>query len=228
MLITIFLLLIFGACVGVLYTEGMWSNAIRLVNVVTAALLATSHFEAAARMLEGYFPSFTYVWDFLALWLLFALFMVVFRLLTDLISRVKVRFLSLADHIGSACFAVLVGWVMMCFAGMTLHTAPLARTFLGGYNPESPMFMGLLSPDRQWLAFAQRTSLGQFSCGMSADDRQKNRYGQRDEDKAWEKELRVFDRNSEFLPKYATRRARLQAHMAQPGTRSLRVDPSAK
>jgi hypothetical protein len=225
-MLTLFLLLIFAACIGLLYTEGMWSNAIRLVNVVTAGLLATSYFEATAGMLEGMMPSYTYVCDFLAVWLLFALFMVVFRLLTDTISRVKVRFLGLADRIGSVFFAVLVGWVMMCFTGMTLHTAPLARSFMGGYSPESRMFLGL-APDRQWLAFVQRVSLGQFSRGMSEEDRKKNLYGQREGDKDWEKKLRVFDRNSEFLPKYATRRARLEAHMAQPGTRSLRVDPSA-
>ena len=40
-LLPLLLLLIFAAAVGFLYPEGMWSNAVRLINVVTAALLAT-------------------------------------------------------------------------------------------------------------------------------------------------------------------------------------------
>ena len=84
----------------------MWSNAIRLINVVTAALLATNFFEPLAAWLDlSCAPSFTYVWDFLALWALFAVISTVFRLLTDKVSQVNVRFLGLADRIGSSVFS---------------------------------------------------------------------------------------------------------------------------
>ena len=45
---------------------------------------------------------------------------------------------------------------------MTLHTAPLARHFLGGAfqrEPDSKMFFGL-APDRVWLAWVHRESKG--------------------------------------------------------------------
>ena len=52
MWITLLLLLIFVGCIAALYTDGMWSNAIGLINVVTAALLATNFWEPAADWLE--------------------------------------------------------------------------------------------------------------------------------------------------------------------------------
>jgi hypothetical protein len=216
MLLALILLLIFAACVGFLYAEGTWTNALRLVNVVTAALLATNFWEPAATWLDAWQPTYTYAWDFLALWALFAMFFSVLRVLTDAVSRVKVRFLTLADHVGSALLAACIGWVMVCFTTMSLHTAPLARNFLAGsFNPQNPrMLFGLVGPDRQWLGFTQKMSRGAFCRSSSESD--------------WKAEKYVFDPRGEFIPKYATRRANLEANMAKPGARSIRVDPDAK
>ena len=137
------------ACIGFLYPDGMWGNAIRLINVIIAALLAMNFFEPLARLLEGWWPSWTYCWDFIALWGVFTLSIVVLRTVTDLVSRVKVRFLKIVDQIGSAGFAALIGWVMVCFTLTTLHTAPLGQTFLfGAFQAGKPMFLGIMSPDQ--------------------------------------------------------------------------------
>ena len=125
MLLNALLLVIFFACVACLYTEGLWGNAIGLINVVTSALLATNFFEPLAGWMEKQAPSFSYVWDFLALWGLFGLFVVVFRVATDLLSKVKVRFLKIADQIGGAVLSLWTAWVIVCFTAMSLHTAPL-------------------------------------------------------------------------------------------------------
>ena len=170
------MLVIIFACVATLYTDGMWSNAIRLINVVTAALLATNFFEPVARWLDDWQPSYTYLWDFLALWGLFAVFMAIFRVLTDQVSKVQVRFLKVADRIGSAVFALWIGWVMVCFTMMTLHTAPLARTFLfGGFQPEQRMFLGF-APDRQWLGFVQKESLGALCRSATPEEWEQEKY----------------------------------------------------
>jgi len=191
MLLTLLMLVIFAACVGLLYPEGMWSNALRLINVVTAALLAVNYFEPVAYWLEGMMPSFTYFWDYIALWGVFAVSMMVFRLITDRVSHVKVRFLILADRIGSGFFAAWVGWVMVCFTMMTLHAAPMERVFLsGGFQAESNMVVGL-APDRQWLGFVQKMSLGTFS----------------------RSEVNTFDPQAEYMLKCASRRANLGNHM---------------
>jgi uncharacterized membrane protein required for colicin V production len=210
MVISIIFLLILAASVGILYTEGIWNNSLRLVNVVTAALLATNFWEPVANLLNDWQPSLTYFWDFVSLWLLFAIASFVLRLLTDLASRVKVRLLKLADRIAGPIIALLVGWVLVCFTAMTLHTAPLAREpFFGSFRPESPVFLGLLSPDRYWLAFVQKMSLGQFSREGAEKELKDEKY--------------IFDPQGEFLLKYAARRAQLEAQMA--GTHSLRYAP---
>ncbi len=157
------LAVVFVACLACLYTEGMWGNAVRLINVVTAGLLATNFFEPVARWMESLADSYTYTLDFLALWGLFGLSMVVLRLITDFLSRVKVRFMKIVDQVGGTILACCVGWTMVCFTTMTLHTAPLAENFLfDAFQYDQPMFMGM-SPDRHWLGFAETVSGGSMS-----------------------------------------------------------------
>jgi uncharacterized membrane protein required for colicin V production len=202
------LFVIFIACVAVLYTEGMWGNAILLFNIVMAALLAVNYWEPLATWLDDWQPSYTYVWDFLSLWAVFALSMIILRAATDSLSRVKVRFLKIADRIGSVFFAAWIGWVLVCFTTMTLHTAPLARKFMfGGFDPEKrEKFLGM-APDRMWLGFAQKMSLGAF-CRAGTQ--------------AGKNEETVFDPAGQFMPKYATRRAKLEAHMKSSHTLRVR------
>ncbi len=221
MWITLLLLVIFFVCFGFLFTEGMWSNALTLVNVLTAALLATNWFEPVAGWLEGMGPSYTYYWDFLALWGLFALLMAILRGATDFISKVKVRFRKITDQIGGPAFAALVGWAMVCFTTMSLHTAPLARNFMGGsFEPEQKMFVGL-APDRKWLAFVQTLSRGPFSSGATAEDLR--------EQPAWEEDqTRTFDPRSEFMPKYATRRDALEAYVKKHGATRIREETTSQ
>jgi uncharacterized membrane protein required for colicin V production len=193
-ILPLLMFLLLFAVVAACFGEGMWSNAVRLVNVVTAALLATNFYEPVARALDNWDKSFTFLWDFLALWGLFAVFLLVFRELTDRISRVNVRFLKIADRIGSVVFSLLVGWVVVCFTLMSLHTAPLGRNFLwGGFTTDRDerMVMGL-GPDRQWLGFTRNLSTASF--GRS--------------DESWE-----FNADDEFIPKYATRRKVIEDHI---------------
>jgi hypothetical protein len=126
--------------------------------------------------------------------------------LTDRISKVQVRFLKIADRIGSWFFSFWIGWVMVCFTMMSLHTAPLGRNFFfEGFKPEEKMIVGM-APDRQWLGFVQKMSINTFS--RSAPLEEKERY--------------VFDPNGEFMPKYASRRANIESHISS--TQSLRVN----
>jgi uncharacterized membrane protein required for colicin V production len=201
---SLLLFLVFGACVACLYAEGLWSNAIRLINVVTAALLATDFWEPAAGFLDDKWHSFAYFWDFLALWGLFALLMVVFRVATDFLSRVKVRFLSLADRIGSALLAMWIGWVMVCFTATTLHTAPLAREFLFGSFQAESRASSRWSPEVMWLGFVQQASSGSFCRSATPEERKQDKY--------------VFDPRGEFMPRYATRRAMLESHVQATGS----------
>ena len=190
------LIVIFLFCLAFLYTEGMWSNALQLVNVLTAALLAMNFWEPLARFLEGQMPSATYIWDLVALWGIFALSLFVFNTACRSASGVKVRFKKIAEQIGSGVLAALVGWVVVCFTTTTLHTAPLAEKFLfGGFNAETRMLFGL-APDRQWLGFVNMVSGGALSRLHT------NR----------------FDPDRQFLAKYAKRRADFESHFTVTGS----------
>ncbi len=215
-------LVVFATCLALLYQDGLWGNAIRLINVVTAALLATNYFEPVAGWLEGMEPTYSYLWDFLALWGLFAVFSVIFRAATDTISRVKVRFLKLADQIGSVLCSAWIGWVMVSFTAFSLHVAPLGREFLGGaFVPEERVARS--GAELYWLGFMQRVSRGQFSRRLSEREVAADAYASQQENRPGEEDLAVFDRTGELLPKYATRRARLQSHVEDTGV--IRVRP---
>lgn len=193
MVVDIILIVVFIAVIGFGFAEGLWANAIRLVNVVTAALLATSYFEPVAGWIAALVPSYEYFADILAIWGLFALVLAVLNALTELVSRKNVRFPPVVDRIGSGLLVTWAAWVMVCFTLTTLHTAPLPRNSLfGSFRPEQRMFFGL-APDRQWLAFVHKMSQGALSAAP-------------------------FDPESEFVIKYAHRRSALEAHVKQTGS----------
>ena len=165
MLLSILLFLIFVAVFASLMTQGLWSNTVTLVNVITSALIATNYFEPVADFLDNQEPSFTYVWDLAAIWIIFGITMVVLRAATDYMSNIKVRFFMPVEKVGGIVMAVWVSWIMLCFTTMTMHTAPLSRHFLGGafqQQPDSKMLFGL-APDRVWLAWVHRESQGALS-----------------------------------------------------------------
>ena len=58
MIVTVLMLAILFACAAMLYNDGMWSNAIRLINTITAGLLAMNFFEPAADWLEQQAPAY--------------------------------------------------------------------------------------------------------------------------------------------------------------------------
>jgi hypothetical protein len=130
--------------------------------------------------------------------------MMILRMATDSLSKVKVRFMKIAERIGSVVFAILVGWVMVCFTTMSMHTAPLARNFLfEGFVPEEEgKFLGMAT-DQQWLGFMQKMSRGAFSRSGTEGELKSEKY--------------VFDSRDEFMRKYATRRDSLEVHLKSTG-----------
>ena len=101
--------------------------------------------------------------DFLALWICFILFAVVFRAVTDAVSKVRVRFLKIVDLWGGAVLSLCIGWVMVGFTLTSLHAAPLAQyPLLGSFQPQNSMFFGMFAPDREWLGFTKYQSSGPY------------------------------------------------------------------
>ncbi len=190
-------LVIVVMCVVFLRDEGFWGAAIVWVNTFFSALLAINFFEPLAKALEtqtgGFVASFTYFLDFLSLWIVFLASYWILRTVTGFLSRVRVRFRLPVEAAGKYLISALVGWEIACFAMMTLHTAPLPRNFLkGAFQPEQRMAFGQ-APDRKWLGFMQKLSLGPLSRSTGEGG-----------------SVEPFDPDGEFLMKYAARREALE------------------
>lgn len=195
MTLNLILLAVFATVTLALWKEGIWGTLVMLLDVLLAATVATAWYERVVAVLEPRVPSYTYLLDFVAMWGLFCLILLVLREATDRISRTKVRLRRPVELFGGPLVAALVGWVMTCFTAATLHVAPVPRDFVQP-TPEARMLFGL-APDRKWLAWVRNaTRGGPFAVPASA-----------------------FDKDADFIIRYADRRKRLEA---EPG---LRVQP---
>ncbi|MCC7083820.1 MAG: CvpA family protein [Pirellulales bacterium] len=185
MYITIALLVIFFICLGMIFNEGLWGAAVMFINVLLSAMIATNFFEPLATWANSQMGSYTYLIDFVSLWLIFCVSLIVLRILTDTLSRYRVRFKKPVDIGGGLFFAAWIGWLMIQFSLFTLHTSPLSRNFFGGdFQPEpnSAMFFGL-APDRNWMAFMHKMGEdGSLGTGTP------------------------FDKEGDFILRYGTRR----------------------
>jgi hypothetical protein len=195
MILNLVLLAVFVVVSLALWKDGMWGSLVMLLDVLVAATAATAWYERLVAVLEPRLPSYTYLLDFVAVWGLFCLILLVLREATDRISRTKVRMRRPVELFGGPVVAALAGWVMTCFTAATLHVAPLPRDVVQP-TPEARMFFGL-APDRKWLSWVRGATLGgPFAVPDSA-----------------------FDKDADFIIRSADRRKRLEA---EPG---LRVGP---
>lgn len=156
------LLGIFGIVTAALWSQGLWSCAVTLVNLILAMLIATNFYEPVCALLEGAgAKSFTYLLDFLILWVLFAVAYGILRAVTDAISRRKVKFIMPVEMAGRSLLAASCGWLVVCFVAFSLHMAPLNSVSpLGAWSsPQAPTII-FTSPDRLWLAFMHTRSKG--------------------------------------------------------------------
>jgi hypothetical protein len=192
MVITLVVLVIFVGCFASMFNNGLWSNALMLVNVLTAGLLAFNYFEPLAEWLERQWPSLNYVWDFVSVWLIFIVAMVALRAATDYMSNIKVRFLLPVDRAGGYILALWVSWVTVSFTTATLHTAPLARNFLGFQPAPEDKMLGGFPPDRIWLAWVRSESMGSL-CRLER--------------------LNPFDPLADFVLRYGKRREQFEGQL---------------
>jgi hypothetical protein len=185
------LFVIFLAVAAAIWLQGFWSGMVTLVNMLLAMVIATSFYEPAATAIEGFgAQSWTYLLDFVVLWLLFFLAYSILRAVTDSISRERVKFDLPIEIGGRSILAVWCGWLMVCFVAFSLHMAPLNNANpLGAWQKTQSKAFGPLAPDRQWLGFMHSRSLGALGGN-------------------------VFDPNGEFLLKHHDRRQKYAKEQA--------------
>lgn len=187
-MVTVILLLTFVVVAGLLVRERLWGSMLMFLNVLAAATMATAWYEPLAALgdphLTRLIPPFPQFVDVVAAWGLFWIILGVLRIVTDLVSRTRVAFPPLVDWAGAAVFSLLTAWVFVGFAATTFHMSPLPRETVQP-TPMAKMFLGL-APDRAWLAWVRGGSLsGPFAAGGD----------------------RVFDKDADFVLRYADRRA---------------------
>jgi len=187
MIIALVLLAILVAVTVMLVREGLWRSLLMFFNVLAAAAIATAWYAPLANFLEVHLASYTYLLDFLSIWLIFCVVLALAREATDRLSPNRVEFPQLVERIGVGIPAFLTGWVMMAFTAATLHTAPVPRDLVQP-TPEANMFFLGLAPDRAWLSWVRGASrTGPFSMPDQ-----------------------VFDKDADFVLRYADRRLKLE------------------
>ena len=213
----LFLFLLFLIVAAALWFQGLWSNAVTMINLIIAMLLATNFWEVISTALENgtilfgieieflKLGSFTYLLDFIVLWFLFVFFFVFLRLITDLLSRTRVKFEMPIEMGGRSLLAMWNAWLVVCFTAFSLQMAPLNSVNpLGAWETPNQSSFLFVSPDRLWLRFMQSRSRGALARGHFSQ----SPYSQHADDQA--ANVEAFDPLSEFPIKYRERRAKYQ------------------
>ncbi len=193
------LFLIFAGTVAALWFHGTWNNCVTLINMTLAMMIATNYYEPIAMMLEGLDQSFTYLLDFVVIWILFGVTFGILRLLTDTLSPNRVKFMMPVEMALRSLTAVWGGWMMICFVGFTLHFAPLNNESPGGALASKPAVHGL-SPFAAWHSFMHYRSVYALSRG-NFDSMFPDAQG---------RDVQPFDAKNDFFDKYHDRRIRYQ------------------
>jgi len=154
---------VFFATLAMMVREGLWSNTITLINMIVCGLVAFGFYSPLANMLdERLSGEFTYVLDFVCLWVVFIVSMLICRVMTGAASRTRMRFKYPIDSVGGPLVGLVAAWVLAGFVTATLHTAPMPRNAFGGKlvhtQDEVATASGLTSPDLGWLRFVERVS----------------------------------------------------------------------
>jgi len=158
----IYLIVVF-ASLAMMVREGLWSNTITLINVIVSGLAAFGFYSPLAILLDEQLKGrFTYLLDFLCLWVIFVVVMLICRTITGFASKTRLRLKYPIDSIAGPLVGLIAAWVLAGFVMATLHTSPMPRdAFSGGLefsDSEVATKSGLMAPDLAWLRFVQRVS----------------------------------------------------------------------
>lgn len=173
MFLAIFLIILFAAT-AMMVREGLWSNSISLINIIVSGLVAFGFYAPLTILIdEKTNGQYTYVLDFIVIWLLYVVTMVICRALTGAASKTRMRFKYPIDTIGGPAIGFLAAWVLAAIVMATLHTAPMGKDAFGGglVKPaDVESASAFTSPDASWLRFVQKmtspVALGGSSAGQ--------------------------------------------------------------
>src|SRR5436190_8586260 len=157
----IYLIVLFAG-LAMTVREGVWSNTLTLISVIVSGLVAFGFYSPVVAYLDEEATSgqHTYWLDFAIIWALYAVTMVILRLLFAAASKTRLRFKHPIDPVGGPIIGFLAAWVLAAFTLATLHTSPMPKNAFGGklvyHRAETALL--LMSPDTAWLLFIERMS----------------------------------------------------------------------
>jgi len=152
----LFLFLVLAATAAGVWFQGLWSGAVTIVNMLLAMIIATSFYEPICTALEkiAAVRTYTYLLDFIVLWILFAVAFGILRSISDFLSSGNIKFDMPVEMAGRSVLALFSGWLMVVFVAFSLQMAPLNdEKPLGAFaSPNAKSFLGF-APERMWLGF---------------------------------------------------------------------------
>ena len=184
---------------------GLWNSVLTLISLLLSGLIACSFYENLAKQLENSMPTYVYLTEFISIWVLFGFSYLLLRGFTELLSWHRVKFDKITEYVGRTVVAIWIAYAFVGFVGFTLHMAPLPpHAYQVNTNDR---MMGIVSPDRQWMAFVQSRSRGALS--ESQKTGLFGAYTKTEHPDDAGKNLRVFDPQSKFVFDHHLRRQQI-------------------
>ena len=116
------------AGVAMTVNEGLWNNAINFISVVLGGLFALFVGVPAGNMIAeqaGAEADTHWYFVFAGVWGVFALSVLIIRLLVERTSKTKMKFIPLVDKFGGPLGGLLVAVMFTSFAAYTLDRIPI-------------------------------------------------------------------------------------------------------
>ena len=140
---------------GLQARAGLFGAVVLFTNVLVASFLAFNFWEPLARGLGALSPRIDPYADAIWLTALFALILVLLRLLTSYVAPRALTLPARVQHVGGAVVGLCTGYLVAGVVICVLQTLPLPQRFLG-YDAEAGSAIG--APERTWLALVHRAS----------------------------------------------------------------------
>ena len=99
-MIIFIMILVFVLVVASTWWFGLWSNLITLINLFLASLAASSFYENVSVEILIRQPTYLVLVDVVSLWLVFFITFFVLRAITDVLSKVRLKFDFWTETIG--------------------------------------------------------------------------------------------------------------------------------
>jgi uncharacterized membrane protein required for colicin V production len=171
----VFYLVVIFAGLAMTVREGLWSNAITLISIIVAGLVAFGFYSPLVIYLNESLTDgqHTYWLDYAVIWALYAATIVICRVCTAAASKTRMRFKHPIDSVGGPLVGLIAAWVLAAFTLATLHVSPMPKNaFSGNLATQSSVTTAspITRPDAAWLRFIERmSSTTAFGSGSTGD-----------------------------------------------------------